>query len=81
MNERAKLTGITLEMCKKKLQEYLTAEEAVLLGQEYKIDGKEVTRADLEAIQKGIKLYEERCMKYGDSGAGMIIEPIIPGSH
>ena len=76
------ITGITLIMCQKKLSMYLEAEEKVLLGQAYKIDGKEVTRADLDMILKGIHLWEERCRKYGNpNGAGMILENIIPGSH
>ncbi len=76
------VTGITLEMCQEKLKMYLKAEEKVLLGQAYNIDGKEVTRADLGRILKGIQLWEERCRKYGDSdNVGMIIENIIPGRH
>ena len=76
------VTGITLEMCQEKLKMYLKAEEKVLLGQAYSIDGKEVTRADLEMIQRGIKLYEERCRKYGNpDDIGMTIENIIPERH
>ena len=75
-------TGITLEMCQEKLKMYLKAEEKVLLGQAYSIDGKEVTRADIGMIQKGISLWEERCRKYGDpNNVGMIIENLIPGRH
>lgn len=75
-------TGITLEMCQEKLKMYLKAEEKVLLGQAYSIDGKEVTRADIGMIQKGINLWEERCRKYGDpNNVGMIIENLIPGRH
>ncbi|WP_037030030.1 hypothetical protein [Psychrilyobacter atlanticus] len=76
------VTGITLEMCQEKLKMYLKAEEKVLLGQAYNIDGKEVTRADLGRILKGIELWEERCRKYGNpNDVGMIIENIIPGRH
>ncbi|UUV16950.1 hypothetical protein NRK67_03315 [Fusobacteria bacterium ZRK30] len=76
------ITGITLKMCQEKLKMYLKAEEKVLLGQAYNIDGKEVTRADLGMIQRGIKLYEERCREYGDpDNVGMTIENLIPGRH
>jgi len=76
------ITGITLEMCQTKLKMYLQAEEKVLLGQAYNIDGKEVTRADIGGIQSGIKLWEERCRKYGNpEDVGMTIENVIPGRH
>ncbi len=76
------ITGITLEMCKEKLKMYLKAEEKVLLGQAYNIDGKEVTRADLGRIQAGIRLWEERCRKYNDlDNTGMTIDNVIPGRH
>lgn len=76
------VTGMTIEMCQAKLKMYLDAEEKVLLGQSYNIDGKEVTRADLGKIQAGIKLWEERCREYGNPvSTGMIIENVIPGRH
>ena len=76
------ITGITLEMCQVKLKMYLDAEEKVLLGQAYNIDGKEVTRADLGMILKGIALWEERCRKYGNpDDVGMTIENVRPGRH
>ena len=76
------ITGITLEMCQVKLKMYLEAEEKVLLSQSYDIDGKEVTRADLDMILKGINLWEERCRKYGNpNDVGMTIENVIPGRH
>jgi len=76
------VTGITLEMCQEKLKMYLKAEEKVLLGQAYNIDGKEVTRADIGKIQSGINLWEERCRKYGNpDDVGMTIEYVRPGRH
>jgi len=76
------ITGITLEMCQAKLNMYLEAEEKVLLGQAYNIDGKEVTRADLGRILKGIELWEERCRKYANpNDVGMTIENVRPGRH
>lgn len=76
------VTGITLEMCQAKLRMYLEAEEKVLLSQSYDIDGKEVTRADLSMILKGIQLWEERCRKYGNpDDVGMTIENVRPGRH
>jgi len=76
------VTGITLEMCQVKLKMYLDAEEKVLLGQAYNIDGKEVTRADLGMIQKGIEIWSNRCRKYGNpEDVGMTIENVRPGRH
>lgn len=54
------MAGITLEQAQAKLDSYLAAEEAVLTGQQYEISGRKLTRADLTAIQEGIKIWDER---------------------
>lgn len=51
------MPGITLEVADLRLQEYMAAEKAVLASQAYKIDGREMTRADLEAIRSGIEYW------------------------
>lgn len=54
------MAGITLAVAEAKLAEYLAAETAVLLGQSYSIAGRQLTRADLKAIQEGITLWDQR---------------------
>lgn len=54
------MSGITLDQAQTQLAAYLAAETAVLTGQEYAIAGRRMRRADLPAIQDGIKLWNER---------------------
>lgn len=63
------MAGITLDQAQSRLQAYLDAEAAVLIGQSAEIEGRKLTRADLDAIQRGIKLWDERC-KTLDASAG-----------
>lgn len=44
-----------------------TAIEAVLTSQSYSIDGKQLTRADLDMLQKREERLEEKIRKYGPS--------------
>lgn len=53
------MAGIDLTTAQNKLNQYLAAEEAVLLGQEYVINGRKLVRADLAAIQKGIDYWNQ----------------------
>ncbi|NOQ52143.1 MAG: hypothetical protein GQ578_08030, partial [Desulfuromonadaceae bacterium] len=62
------MAGLTLAQAEAKLAQYLTAEEAVLLGQEVTIGDKKMTRADLSAIQDGIKLWNSRCISLSRAG-------------
>lgn len=48
------MAGIDLATAQARLANYLTAEEKVLLGQEYEIAGRRLKRADLEVIRSGI---------------------------
>lgn len=41
-----------------RLAQYLEAEQAILQGQAYTLDGRSVTRADLSAVRAGIKELE-----------------------
>lgn len=64
------MAGITLAQAEARLQEYLNAEAAVLLGQATEVEGRKLTRADLDAIQSGIKLWDARCKALGASASG-----------
>ena len=50
----------TETQCQQQLDKYLEAEEKILAGQSYAIKGRTFTRADLEAVQEGIKLWSKR---------------------
>jgi len=54
------MAGITLAQAQAQLDAYLAAETAVLGGQEYEIGGRRLKRADLQAIQAGINLWNQR---------------------
>ncbi len=54
------MAGITLAQAEARLTDYLTAEEKVLLGQEYEIAGRRMTRADLTAIRQGIEMWDAK---------------------
>lgn len=78
------MAGITLEIAEAKLDQYLTAEEAVLLGQSYEIDTgsgrRKLTRADLEYIQKGIELWNGRIavLQRNGGAGGISVREVIP---
>ena len=55
-------TGLTLEEARIRYRDYLNAEQAILLGQEYELaTGEKVKKANLKEVQAGLKLWEERC--------------------
>ena len=54
------MAGITLEQAQTQLETYLAAEVAVLANQSYEIAGRKLTRADLQAIQFGVKTWDDR---------------------
>ena len=68
--DHAAMAGITLAQAEARLAEYLAAESAVLSAQDWSLNGKRVTRADLAAIQAGIKLWDERAKALSASAAG-----------
>lgn len=74
------MAGITLEIATAKLQQYLDAEEKILLGQSTTIDGDTLTKADLEAVQRGIKIWDGRVKELtpSTSGGGIQIREFIP---
>jgi hypothetical protein len=64
------MAGITLAQAEAKLAEYLAAETAVLSKQSYSIGGRALTLADLEAIQAGIKIWNDRATALGSVADG-----------
>ena len=74
------MAGITLEIAQAKLDKYLAAEERILLGQAVDVDGHRLTRADLEAVQRGVALWDGRVKELtpASSGGGMPVREVIP---
>lgn len=64
------MAGITLTQAQAQLDSYLAAETAVLTGQSYEIAGRKLTRANLEFIQKGIELWDDRVKNLANKAAG-----------
>lgn len=60
---------IPVQECERYIRLYLEAEEAVLKGQEYTIDGQNLKRADLEQIRKG-RIWWENKKSQIESGTG-----------
>lgn len=55
-------TGLTLEEAQIRYREYLAAEQAVLLGQEYELaNGEKLKRENLDRIRKGMQYWEDKC--------------------
>ncbi len=54
------MAGISLATAQTQLDAYLAAETAILSGQEYTIGIRRYKRADLEAVQAGITLWNQR---------------------
>lgn len=73
------MSGITLDVAQARLTLYLEAEAAVLANQSYEIAGRRLTRADLEAIQAGIRTWDERCKALG--GATTLSGRVARVSH
>lgn len=72
------MTGLTLKEAQAKYREYLDAESKVLMGQRYKIENKELERANLEEIRKGITFWENKCSQLSKNGYKVINTRIIP---
>lgn len=63
-------SGITLAQAQTQLDAYLAAETAVLTSQEYRIAGRLFRRADLPAIQEGIRIWNERVQALTNKAQG-----------
>jgi hypothetical protein len=72
--ERGSMAGLDLTTCEAKLAEYLAAESAVLAGQRITLTGvnggRDLTRADLAAIQQGITLWNTRVQQLARTATG-----------
>lgn len=64
------MAGITLVQAEARLTDYLAAEEAVLAGQSYSLAGRSVTKADLQWIQKGIEIWDQRVKNLSTTTGG-----------
>ena len=64
------MAGITLAQAEAKLTEYLEAESKVLQGQSYELHGRRLNRANLEEIQAGIKIWDQRTKELAASANG-----------
>lgn len=70
---------ITVQECERYIRLYLEAEEAVLKGQEYTIDGQNLRRADLEQIRKGRIWWEnKKAQLENGTGDGIRFFQIVP---
>ena len=64
------MAGITLTIAQAKLDAYLAAETAVLSGQAYTIEGRELKRANLAEIQTGIDIWNQRVQRLSARAGG-----------
>ena len=53
----------TKEICQKKLNTWLAAEEAIATGQSYQIGSRMLTRADLASVRKQIDYWNNKVMQ------------------
>jgi hypothetical protein len=72
------MAGITLQQAETQLALYLDAEAKVLAGQRVRIGDKDITRADLEFVQKGIDLWQGRVIKLERATNGIAVKQVIP---
>lgn len=64
------MAGITLAIAQAKLDAYLAAEESVLSGQSYEIEGRRLVRANLAEIQAGIDVWDQRVKRLSARSSG-----------
>lgn len=72
------MAGITTADATARLQDYLDAEEKVLLGQSYSIGIRSFTRADLKEIRDGIDYWDNKVQELSDGNTGLIISQQAP---
>lgn len=70
------MAGISAAQAETQLAAYLAAETAVLSGQAYELNGRRVTRADLAAIQSGVKIWNERAKSL--TRGGLVVKGATP---
>jgi hypothetical protein len=64
------MAGITLAQAESRLAAYLAAEEKILLGQSVQMDGRVLTRANLDMVQRGISTWDARVKSLSGSSSG-----------
>lgn len=69
------MAGITLAQAQAQLDAYLAAETAALAGKSYEIDDpalgrRQLTRQDLEQIQRGIARWESKVVELTQASTG-----------
>lgn len=64
------MAGITLAQAEAQLALYLAAETAVLNNQRYRIADRELERADLAEIRKGVETWDARVKSLAARAAG-----------
>lgn len=64
------MAGITLLQAQTQLDAHLAASIAVMAGQRYKIADRELQRAPLDQIQRGIEFWNGRVVNLTNQGRG-----------
>lgn len=64
------MTAIPLATAEARLQEYLDAESKILLGQATAMNGRSLTRANLDSVRDGIKYWADRVDQASAAAAG-----------
>jgi hypothetical protein len=74
------MAGIDLATAQTQLNQYIAAEPKVLAGQKVVIDGTEFTRANLDSIHAGIKLWDERVQRLAATASrgGRSVRRVVP---
>lgn len=75
------MAGITLEQAETQLNLYLDAEAKVLAGQRVRIGDKDITKADLEMIQRGVSTWDARVKQLSASAASggcRVMRRVVP---
>jgi hypothetical protein len=76
------MSGITLAQAEAQLAAYLAAETAILTGaQSYEVAGRSFRKADLAAVQAGVKLWQERVAQLAArvQGRGRAVSVVMRG--
>lgn len=73
--------GITLAVADARLKEYLTAERRVLDNQAYEIEGRKLTRADLEQIRAGIVFWQGQVDRLNPTPVKRAVGRVRSGSY
>ena len=73
--------GITLAVADARLKEYLAAERRVLDNQAYEIEGRKLTRADLEQIRAGIVFWQGQVERLNPNPVKRAVGRVRAGSY